>query len=169
MSRSMFRLLFTMAVTLSLTFGVFAGFGVSPVAAASQPKAAAGLNPVASGPTEVNFCYPSGYNKQGWRCGWRLAMYPYPISTYNCGYYGNYYGGCGNYYGGYGYNNGYNGYNGYSGYGGRGNNGYIADYGGQPRYNPCYYNSCYNPCGSYNTCYNPCGSYGYGNYCGGYR
>jgi hypothetical protein len=154
MLRSMFRVLFALAVTLSLTFGVFSGVGTSQVFAANQPPtAAAGYNPVASVPTGVNYCYPSGYNKQGWRCCWRLAMYPYPMSTYNCGYYGSpcggYYGNyCGNYYGSY--------CGGYSGTGGR--NG-IVDYRGQPRYNPCYY---------YSTCYNPC--YNYGSYCnGGYR
>ena len=86
--------------------------------------------------------------------GWRLAMYPYPMSTYNCGYYAS---PCGNNYGNYCGNNcyGYNG--GYSGTGGR--NGTVGDYGGQPRYNPCYY---------YTTCYNPC--YNTGAYCsGGYR
>lgn len=162
MLRSMFRVFFTLAVTLSLTFGVFAGFGISLASAASsQPTAAAGYSPVASVPTGVNYCYPSGYNRQGWRCGWRLAMYPYPMGTYNnCGYSGSY-GGCG-------YTGGY--YGGYSGYGGRGTYGTnygtgVVDYGGQPRYNPCY-NYNYN----YNTCYNPCTSYNYGSYCyGGYR
>jgi hypothetical protein len=166
MYRSMFRVCFTLAMTLSLTLGMFPGIGTSLASAASsQPVAAAGYNPVASVPTGMNYCYPSGYNRQGWRCGWRLAMYPYNMGSYNnCGYYGGYsgnncgYNGYNGYYNGYnGYNNGYNGYYN-SGYGGR-NNGYIADYGGQPRYNPCYYyNSCYNPC-SYNT-----GSYCYGGY-----
>ena len=152
MFRSMFRFFFTLAVTLSLTFGVFSGFGTSlALAASSQPQQAAGYHPVASTPTEMGYCYPSGYNKQGWRCGWRLAMYPYPMSTYNCGYYGGYSNPCG-----------YNGYNPNYGYGGRGNTGYVADYGGQPRYNPCYYYN-YNTCYNYNPCYN------YGNYCGGYR
>jgi hypothetical protein len=147
MLRSMFRVLFALAVALSLTFGVFSGVGTAS-AASSQPTAAAGYNPVASVPTGMSYCYPSGYNRQGWRCGWRLAMYPYNMGSYNCGYNGGYYNNCG-YYGGYNY-----------GYGGRGNNGYVADYGGQPRYNPCYY---YTTCYNYNPCYN------YGSYCGGWR
>jgi len=141
----MFRVLFTLAVTFALTFGIFSGTGVA-YAAKSQPTAAAGYNPVDSVPSGVNFCYPSGYNRQGWRCGWRLAMYPYNMGA--C-----YYGPCGGYYYGYTGNPYY--------YGGR-EPGYVADYGGQPRYNPCYYNTnCYNPC------YNPC--YTYGTYCSCYR
>jgi hypothetical protein len=161
MLRSMFRVFFTLAFALSLIFQVFFGFGINLAYAASQPTpVASGYHPVASTPTDLGYCYPSGYNRQGWRCGWRLAMYPYPISTYNCGYYSGYYGNCGYNYGyNYGYNGGYN-----YGYGGRG---YVADYGGQPRYNPCYYNNCYNPCYQYSNCYNPC--YNTGNYCGGYR
>ena len=97
MYRSMFRVFFTLAMTLSLTFGAFAGIGTSLASAASsQPTAAAGYHPVASVPTGVNYCYPSGYNRQGWRCGWRLAMAPYNLGSYNnCGYYGGYYGNCG--------------------------------------------------------------------------
>jgi hypothetical protein len=158
MLRSKFRVIFTLAFALALMFQVFFGIGTGMVyAASSQPTTADGYHPVASVPTGVNYCYPSGYNRQGWRCGWRLAMAPYNLGSYNCGYYGGYYGNCG--YNGY-YNNGYynNGYYN-SGYGGR-TNGYIADYGGQPRYNPCYYQQ--------STCYNPC--YNYGSYCyGGYR
>jgi len=133
MLRSMFRIFFALAVTLSLTFGAFSGIGTSlAFAASSQPIAAPGYNPVASGPPEIGYCYPSGYNRQGWRCGWRLAMAPYNLGSYYAGY--NYYGG---YY--------------YGGYGGRGyNNGYIADYGGRPRfggyYYPCYYVNYYGYC-----------------------
>ena len=127
MLRTTFRMLFTVSMTLSLTIGVFSGVGTSLASAASsQPAAAAGYNPVGSVPVEIAKCYPSGYNKAGWRCGWRLAQAPYNLGTY----YNNY-----NYYG---YYNGY--YN--SGYGGRGYNGYMADYGGLPRYGP-YYNACY--------------------------
>jgi hypothetical protein len=150
MLRSMVRTLFTVAIALALSLGLFSGFGTSlALAASSQPDSAAGYNPVASVPTGMNYCYPSGYNRQGWRCGWRLAMAPYNLGSYNCGYYNGYYGNCG-YYGDY--------YN--SGYGGRNYNQNITDYGGQPRYNPCYYN--YNTCYNYNPCYN------YGSYCSGY-
>jgi len=56
-------------------FQVFFGIGTGMVyAASSQPTTADGYHPVASVPTGVNYCYPSGYNRQGWRCGWRLAM-----------------------------------------------------------------------------------------------
>jgi hypothetical protein len=138
MMRSVFRMLFTAAITLSLALGVFSGIGTSlALAATSQPAAAAGYNPVGSVPTGMNYCYPSGYNRQGWRCGWRLAQAPYNLGSYYNGYYGYY-----------GYN-GYNGYYGYypyynSGYGGR--NPYppvINDYGGLPRFGPYYYNTCY--------------------------
>ncbi len=166
----MLRTLFRIFFTISLTLGAFAGLGTNLAYAASQPPTAAGYNPVASVPSGVDYCYPSGYNKQGWRCGWRLAMAPYNLGGY--GYCGGYYGGysgCG-YYGGYnncyygGYNNcnygGYNncyygGYNNcnYGGYYGGYRNSNISDYGGQPRYG--YY-------GGY------CGGY-YGGYCGGYN
>ena len=156
MLRSMLRMFFTLAMTLSLALGIFSGVAL---AASQPPTVVDGYHPVASTPVDMSYCYPSGYNKAGWRCGWRLAMAPYNLGS--CGYY---YGG---YCGGYnGYNNGY--YNGYSGYGGRGNNGYVADYGGRPRYDPCYYNSCYNY--NYNNCYtnyNSCSNYS--SQCGCYR
>ena len=128
MLRTTLRMLFTVSMTLSLTLGVFSGVGTSlALAANSQPSAASGYVPLGSVPAGVGYCYPSGYNKAGWRCGWRLAQAPYNLGTYYNGYYGYY-----------GYYNGY--YN--SGYGGRGYNGYIADYGGKPRFSP-YYNACY--------------------------
>ena len=128
MLRTTLRMLFTVSMTLSLTLGVFSGVGTSLASAASsQPAAASGYIPLGSVPAGVGYCYPSGYNKAGWRCGWRLAQAPYNLGTY----YNNY-----NYYG---YYNGY--YN--SGYGGRGPYGYMADYGGKPRYGNYYYNSCY--------------------------
>jgi hypothetical protein len=153
MLRVMFRLFFTLAMTLSLALGIFAGGAGVASAASDQPTAASGYNPVASVPTGIGYCYPSGYNRAGWRCGWRLAMYPYNMgSCYynNCG--GYYYGNYGNCY------NGYNGCNGYYGYNNYGYNNYYpyavrtdypGDYGGQPRYQypyPCYYNP-YGYCG----------------------
>jgi hypothetical protein len=156
MMRSMFRIAFSFALALSLAFGVFSGIGTSLASAASsQPVAASGYNPEGATPTGVGYCYPSGYNRNGWRCGWRLAMAPYNL--------GDYYNRCYNYnyYGNYGYNNynncGYNyGYNyGNYGYGGYGYGGYYnwvppnGDYGGRPRFGGWYYN---NPCTTY---YNP--------------
>lgn len=149
MFRKMFRVFFALAVALSLTFGAFSG-GVSLAAAASQAPTDSGYNPVASTPPDMGYCYPSGYNRNGWRCGWRLAMAPYNLGDYNryCGY-------------GYGY--GYNCYGYYPGWtpgtGGRQNIPVNGDFGGRPRFNPCYaYNPCYNynynPC--YNTNYNTC-------------
>jgi len=157
MFRSMFRVLFALAVALSLTLGVFSIGGVSLAAAASQAPTDSGYNPVASTPPDMGYCYPSGYNRNGWRCGWRLAMYPYNMGDYNryCGYgYGYGYTGCQGYYPGW-----------VPGTGGRNwvppYNGGVVDYGGRPRYNPCYYNPCYNynynynyrPCYNYNPCY----------------
>lgn len=146
MTRSILRVFFALAVSLSLAFGVFAGVGVSPAAAANRPATGSGYNPQASGIPGMGYCYPSGYNRNGWRCGWRLAAAPYNLgSYYGYGYYG--------YYGNYGYNGGY--------YGNGGTGGYPVDYGGNPRYgyyyNPYYYNY-YNPC-AYNN--NP---YCYGGY-----
>jgi hypothetical protein len=141
MLRSMVRISFTLMLALTFALAVFAGLGASPVSAASQPNTAAGYNPLDSVPTGTNYCYPSGYNRQGWRCGWRLAQAPYNLGDYNryCGYgYNGYYGNC--YYGGY-YNGGY--YNG--GYGGQP----INDYGGYPRYGYYYYNNYYYPCYNY--------------------
>ncbi len=157
MLKSIFRVLFTLAFTLSLTFGVFAGFGTSMASAASsQPTAAEGYNPVASVPVDMSYCYPSGYNRQGWRCGWRLAMYPYNLGAsycnygynncYNTGYnncyntgYSNCYNPCYNtgYSNCYGYNYGMGGYGYYPG-------STITDYGGRPRFGP-YYNNCNYP------------------------
>ena len=132
MSKAIFRSFIALIVTLSLTFGVIFGVGTSLASAASsQPNSAEGYNPVASVPTGINYCYPSGYNRQGWRCGWRLAMAPYNLGDANrYGYYGyNYY---------YGY--GYSGY----GYGYPYNTG-VQDYGGRPRFSPYYPNNYYNP------------------------
>jgi hypothetical protein len=143
MLQSIFRVFFALAVALSLTFGVFSGIGASPALAASPTTAASGDNPIVSVPTDVSYCYPSGYNRQGWRCGWRLAMAPYNLGdyyAYNRGY--GYYG-----YGYYGYNPYGYGYN--SGICPPGPNG---DYGGRPRYG-CYYpNYPYYP---YNPYYHP--------------
>ena len=149
--KSIVRIFFVLAVTLSLTFGAFSVTGFSTaLAASSQPTAADGLNPVAADPSGMGYCYPSGYNRQGWRCGWRLAMAPYNLGDY----YNNYY-----YYGYNGYYNGYNGYNGYNngyynGYypGQYGNyNGNVVDYGGRPRFGSYNYGYYYN--------------YNYGCYC----
>jgi len=151
MVRSILRILFAAAMTLSMTLGVFAGAGVSLASAAGSPTGAVvpGYSPVASVPTGVSYCYPSGYNRQGWRCGWRLAQAPYNLGSY----YNRYY------YGGYNYN--YYGYYPYynSGYGGRGPYPVINDYGGMPRYG-YYYPYYYNSNNMYNrkTCY-------YGGYC----
>ncbi len=140
MLRSILRVTFTLAMTLSIALGIFAGIGTSLAYAASQPASASGYNPLGSAPTGVDFCYPSGYNRQGWRCGWRLAMAPYNLGAYSYGYYGNNYSGYYNpyYYGYYGYNYPYSN----SGYGGRGSNTGIVDYGGLPRFGPYYYNAC---------------------------
>lgn len=129
MSKAILRTFIALVVTLSLTFGVIFGVGTSLASAAtSQPSSAEGYNPVGSVPTGMGYCYPSGYNRQGWRCGWRLAMAPYNLGDANrYGYYGyNNYG-----YGYYGYNYGY-------GYGYPYNSG-IQDYGGRPRFGPYYY------------------------------
>jgi len=135
MLRSMVRIFFTLVLSLSLTLGVIAGFGTSPASAASQPTASAGYNPLDSIPTGVNYCYPSGYNRQGWRCGWRLAQAPYNIGDYNR-YYGYYYG-----------------YYPYYGYGGQPPivNGQV-DYRGAPRYGYPYYP--YYPYYQTRSCYN---------------
>ena len=116
MIRSLLRILFTLFFTLSLTLGAFAGIGTSLASAASAPTTASGYNPVASVPSGEDYCYPSGYNRQGWRCGWRLAMAPYNLGAYNCGCNYGGYSGCN--YGG--YNNCGGNYGGYSGcnYGG---------------------------------------------------
>jgi len=112
MARTMLRVIFALVVSLSLAFGVFAGAGVSQAFAADQPS---GYNPVASTPPDVGYCYPSGYNRQGWRCGWRLAQAPYNLGSY----YNGYYYGTGGPYG-------------------------TGDYGGLPRYCYYYYNGvCY--------------------------
>ncbi|MFM8322654.1 MAG: hypothetical protein ACKOC5_17220 [Chloroflexota bacterium] len=138
MSRSL-RVLFALVVSLSLALGVFAGAGTTQAFAASGSNTAGGYTPQASGAPDISYCYPSGYNRQGWRCGWRLAQAPYNLGDYNNYYYGYYYN---PYY--YGYPTG----------------GYppqpIADYGGNPRFGPYYY--YYNPC-YYNY---------YGPYCNGY-
>ncbi len=128
MLRSMFRIFFALVISLSLAFGVFAGIGTGRAYAASQPPTAAGYNPLDSVPSGVDYCYPSGYNRHGWRCGWRLAQAPYNLGDYYRyhGYYGYYY------------------YPYYGGYGGLPVNGYIEDYGGLPRYGGYYYYNCYN-------------------------
>jgi hypothetical protein len=130
MLRASFRVFFALVVSLSLAFGLFAGVGTSRAFAADQPGVSAdGYNPVASEPVDTGYCYPSGYNRNGWRCGWRLAMAPYNLGDYyryNYGYY-------------------YNPY--YVGWGptpvppG-------GDYGGLPRYQTYYYYGPYYP-----TCY----------------
>ena len=124
--KSMFELIFALALALSLTFGAFSGVGTAS-AASNQPAAADGINPIGSKPTDMGYCYPSGYNRQGWRCGLRLAMAPYNLGSYNYYYNNGYY---------YNYSYGYYPYNNY-------NNGNV-DYGGQPRYNPYYYGYGYN-------------------------
>lgn len=149
MLRSMLRVFFALAVSLSLAFGVFSGVGTSRASAAGQPTTEGGYNPAASVPTGMGYCYPSGYNRNGWRCGWRLAAAPYNLGSYN-GYYSGYYNGYG-YYGGY-YNSGTGGYPGYTGY--------TGDYGGNPRFGTYYYYSGY----YYNPCY-----YNNDPYCYGYR
>ncbi len=132
MFRSMFRVTFALVVALSLALGLFAGAGTHTVFAASDPDG-------------TGYCYPSGYNRQGWRCGWRLAQAPYNLGDYNRYYYGNgYY-----YYNNYNYGYGYPYYNG--GTGGQPEN--ISDYGGRPRFGWYYY-------GYYNN--------GYNNYCDPY-
>lgn len=139
MLKSVIRVSFALAVSLALAFGAFFGFGTSLALAAGTPATAVdGIGPVASGTPDMGYCYPSGYNRQGWRCGWRLAMAPYNLGdAARYGYYGNYgYG----YYGYYG-----NGYYPYYNYG-YCNNGAV-DYGGRPRYGPYnYYYGYYNPC-----------------------
>jgi hypothetical protein len=150
--KSVFRVFFALAVSLSLTFGALSGIGTSmALAASSQPTTADGYNPVGSVPTGIDYCYPSGYNKQGWRCGWRLAMYPYNLGSYygyNYGY-NPYYYGYNPYYYGYGYNYGYGGKVPAP----------ITDYKGLPRFGPYYYNYYYQnnyPCyyvNGYMTCY----------------
>jgi len=152
MLRSMFRVSFALAIALSMAFGVFSGFA----SAASQPTVAGGYNPVGSTPTGMGYCYPSGYNRNGWRCGWRLAMAPYNLGSYY-GYNNGYYGYNNSYYNGY-----YGYYNGYYGTGGRNYNGYTGDYGGRPRFDPYYYNYGYNNYGYYNNgYYNNCNYYYY--------
>lgn len=127
MVRPTFRIVLTLAVALALVLAVFPGFGTNlALAAGNQPAAKDGYNPLASTPPGIGYCYPSGYNRNGWRCGWRLAQAPYNLGTYN--YY-------------------YNGYYPYYNYGWGGqvppaNN--ITDYGGAPRYG--YYYNYYYPC-----------------------
>lgn len=147
MLRSIVRVSFVMAVSLSLALGVFFVSGYSVAMAASDPAATAdGYNPVASTPPGVDYCYPTGYNRNGWRCGWRLAQAPYNLGDYYRYYYGYYYP----YY--------------YYPYGNWGTGGYptnITDYGGRPRFGPYYnwpyYNGgYYNPCGYNNPyCWQP--------------
>ena len=125
MLRSNFRVVFALAVVLSLVLGVF-GTGVA--AAATPTGSGSQYSPVASTPPGTGYCYPSGYNRNGWRCGWRLAQAPYNL--------GDYYG----YYYGY-YNMGY-----YPYYGNGGTGGYPpqnGDYGGRPRFMPYWYNYYY--------------------------
>jgi hypothetical protein len=135
MLRATFRVFFALVVSLSLAFGLFAGVAF----AADQPAVSAdGYNPVASEPVDAGYCYPTGYNRNGWRCGWRLAMAPYNLGDY------------------YRYNYGYY-YAPYWGYGG------IptppppsGDYGGRPRFQSYnyYYYSGYTPyCSWYNGYY----------------
>jgi hypothetical protein len=144
MLRSMLRVFFALAVGLSLALGVFSGVGTTPALAASQTPVASGYNPVSSDPTDISYCYQSGYNRNGWRCGWRLAMAPYNLGDYY-GYYNGYYNGYGYGYTGYGY--GYNS--------GQCPPGYNGDYGGRPRYG-CYYPYYpYNQYNPYPPYYNP--------------
>jgi hypothetical protein len=148
MARSLFRIIFALAVSLSLALGVFAGVGIIPASAASGPNTGGGYNPAASTPPGISYCYPTGYNRNGWRCGWRLAQAPYNLGDYNRYYYGYYY----NNYPYYGYGPYYN-----SGTGGYPTPSNPVDYGGSPRYGYYYYNGYYYPC-----------SYSYGQYCYGY-
>lgn len=144
MLRSTFRVFFALTVSLSLALGIFAGVGVGVAFAADTPNTAGGYDPAASTPPDVSYCYPSGYNRNGWRCGWRLAQAPYNLGDY----YNRYY------YNGYWYNGYYYPY--YPNYGTGGipvNN--VVDYGGRPRYptyNYGYYYNGYNYCNPY---YNP--------------
>lgn len=131
MLKSNFRVVFALAVALSLVFGIF---GTGAASAAAPTGSGSQFNPVANTPTGTGYCYPSGYNRNGWRCGWRLAQAPYNLGDY----YGMYYGY---------YNMGYNPY--YNPYGGTG--GYPpknGDYGGRPRFMPYwyYYYPYYNNC-----------------------
>ena len=131
MLRSIFRVFFALAIALSLAFGLFFSIGASPAMAGGQTTIASGHGPIASVPPEISKCYPSGYNRNGWRCGWRLAMAPYNLGS-RYGYY---------YYNGYYYNYGYGG--GY--YYGQCPPPPGGDYGGRPRYGPCYNNYYYYP------------------------
>ena len=145
MVRSMVRVGFALAVAFALAFGAFAGIGVKAVQAAGAPDTAGDSGPAAYVPGGTDYCYPTGYNRQGWRCGWRLAQAPYNLGDYYRYYYGyNYY---------YYYNYGYY----YPYYGGTGGYPGITDYGGRPRFGGYWYN------GYYYSCYpgNP--------YCWGYR
>jgi hypothetical protein len=143
--RSTFRVVFALVIALSLAFGIFAGAGTQTAQAASGTT----VGPQGSTAPGIGYCYPTGYNRQGWRCGWRLAQAPYNLGNYNYYYNG--------YYNPYGYNNYYNsGYYGNSGYGGYPPSN-VTDYGGYPRYGYYYYNGYYNPCMYYNNPY----CYGY--------
>ena len=158
---TVFRIIFALAVSLALTFGAFAGTSTA-FAAGSQPASADGINPVVSVPTGIGYCYSSGYNRQGWRCGWRLAMAPYNLGDaywnggywYNGVWYSNYTN-----YGGYWWNGvWYPNNNNYGGYNYPVNNQYNqppwnngkVDYQGRPRF-------------GYN--YGPYYNYNYGCYC----
>ncbi len=60
MLRSILRVVFTLAVGLSLTLGVFSVVGTTPALAAGQTPVASGYTPVSSDPIDVSYCYPSG-------------------------------------------------------------------------------------------------------------
>jgi hypothetical protein len=75
MFRTIIKTLGMLAITLSLSLGVLAMNPVNVALAASQPTLASVNLPVASDPTGQGTCLPSGYNLNGWRCGWRLYNY----------------------------------------------------------------------------------------------
>ncbi len=97
----MFRLILKTLGILAIALPLSVGFLASSPAlayAASQPgqanpqTALASANlPVASAPAGEGVCLPSGYNLNGWRCGWRLAIAPYNLGGYYGGYSGGYY------------------------------------------------------------------------------
>ncbi len=92
MFRSFLKSVGMLAMVLAFSFGVLATSPANVALAAGQPaqaaphtiQASANL-PVISDPTGQGVCLPSGYNLNGWRCGWRL----YGYGGYGYGGYGN--------------------------------------------------------------------------------
>ncbi len=99
MLRSIVKILGTLAFTLTLSLAVLTTSSVNVAFAASQPSqgnpqaALASVNPpIVSDASGQGVCLPNGYNLNGWRCGWRLALAPYNLGGYASPYYyGGYY------------------------------------------------------------------------------